>query len=176
MRKIIFLFIVSGFLFSCNETDEVNNDNIITGQVANEISDEVVGEVANGTIDEVIGEVANETTDEVITELADEVTPVTTNELNGQWNLIAVSCLCEPVNLTKGEILWNFDIVTSKLTVVNNVTESLQTILKTGTYDITVTNDKVTIQTVEYDYYFENGKLYLADDPASDGPLIEFLK
>ncbi len=164
MRKMIFLFIVSAFLFSCNETDEVTDDFTINGQVANEISDEVVGEAANGT------------TDEAITKLADEVTPVVTNELNGQWNLIAVSCLCEPVNLKKGEILWNFDIDTSKLSVENKVTESLQTFLKTGIYDITVTNNKVTIQTVEYDYYFENGKLYLADDPASDGPLIEFVK
>jgi hypothetical protein len=125
MKKLIFLFIVSGILFSCNKNDD-NNE--------------------------------------------------VTNELNGQWNLISVSCLCEPVDLETGEHIWNFDIGNSELNVVNNVTESLHTILETGTYNISVTNNKVTIQTVEYDYYFENGKLYLADNPESDGPLITFVR
>jgi hypothetical protein len=125
MKKLIFIFIVSGILFACNENDD-NNE--------------------------------------------------VTNELNGQWNLVSVSCLCEPIDLENGEHLWNFDINNSELNVVNNVTESLHTILETGTYDISVTSNKVTIQTVEYDYYFENGKLYLADNPESDGPLIAFVK
>ena len=128
MKKLIFLFIVSGILFSCNESDENNENNEVT------------------------------------------------NELDGQWNLVSVSCLCEPIDLQTGEHLWNFDINNSELNVVNNVTESLHTILETGNYDITVTNNKVTIQSVEYDYYFENGKLYLADSPESDGPLITFIK
>ncbi len=125
MKKLIFLFIVSGILFSCNESDDNNG---------------------------------------------------VTNELNGQWNLVSVSCLCEPIDLETGEHLWNFDIDNSELNVLNNVTESLHTILDTGTYDITVTNNKIVIQTVEYDYYFENGELYLADNPELDGPLITFRK
>ena len=125
MKKLIYLFIVSGILFSCNKNDD-NNE--------------------------------------------------VTNELNGQWNLIYVSCLCEPVDLETGEHIWNFDIDNNELNVVNNVTESLHTILETGTYNISVTTNKVTIQTIEYDYYFENGELYLADNPESDGPLIAFVK
>jgi hypothetical protein len=125
MKKLIFLFIVSGILFSCNKNDD-NNE--------------------------------------------------VTNELNGQWNLISVSCLCEPVDLETGEHIWNFDIDNNELNVVNNVTESLHTILETGTYNISVTTNKVTIQTIEYDYYFENGELYLADNPESDGPLITFVR
>ncbi|MGB3606547.1 MAG: hypothetical protein WA775_07430 [Psychroserpens sp.] len=125
MKKLISLFIVSGILFSCNESDD-NNE--------------------------------------------------VTNELDGQWNLVSVSCFCEPINLENGEHLWSFDINNSELIVVNNVTEPLHTLLETGTYDITVVNNNVTIQSVEYDYYFENGKLYLADNPESDGPLITFVK
>ena len=79
MKKLIFLFIVSGILFSCNKNDD-NNE--------------------------------------------------VTNELNGQWNLISVSCLCEPVDLETGEHIWNFDIDNNELNVVNNVTESLHTILE----------------------------------------------
>ena len=125
MKKLIFLFIVSGILFACNKSDEINE---------------------------------------------------VPNELNGQWNLISVSCLCEPINLETGEHLWNFDIANNELNVVNNVTETLHTILETGTYEITVANNKIAIQTVEYDYYFENGKLYLADNPELDGPLITLIK
>jgi len=98
------------------------------------------------------------------------------DELNGEWNLISVSCLCEPISLETGEHIWNFNVNDSELNVVNNVTESLHTILETGNYDITVSNDKITIQNIEYDYYFENENLYLADDPGSDGPLIRFVR
>ena len=99
-----------------------------------------------------------------------------TNPLNGEWNLVYVSCECEPVDLEVGDNIWTFDISESKLNVINNVTEQLHTILETGSYDIIVTDNKVTIQTVEYDYYLENEKLYLADHPESDGPLIEFIR
>ena len=95
---------------------------------------------------------------------------------NGVQFLFIVYCLCEPIDLEIGEHLWSFDTNNSELNVVNNVTESLHTILETGTYDITVANNKVTIQSVEYVTYFENRKLYLAIDPESDGPLITFIK
>ena len=99
-----------------------------------------------------------------------------TNELNGEWNLVYVSCECEPVDLEIGEHIWTFDLSENKLYVINNVTEQLHTILETGTYNLSVTDNTVTIQTITYDYYFENEKLYLADHPESDGPLIEFVK
>lgn len=125
MKKLIFVFILSGILCSCSDSNE--NDAI-------------------------------------------------SDELNGEWNLISVSCLCEPVQLESGQHIWNFDLDNNELNVVNNVTEPLHTILETGTYVITVTDNKVTVQNIEYDYYFENGKLYLADNPESDGPLIKFEK
>lgn len=99
-----------------------------------------------------------------------------TNELNGTWNLVHVSCECKPVDLQPGEHIWTFDLNNNELNVLNNVTESQHTILETGIYNITFTSTTVTIQEIEYDYYFENGKLYLADEPESDGPLIEFVK
>lgn len=90
--------------------------------------------------------------------------------------MVYVSCECEPVDLEIGEHIWTFGLSENKLYVINNVTEQLHTILETGIYDISVTDNKVTIQTVEYDYYFENEKLYLADHTESDSPLIEFVK
>ncbi|MDH7447111.1 hypothetical protein [Aquimarina sp. 2201CG14-23] len=96
--------------------------------------------------------------------------------LNGKWNLVYVSCECQPVDLEVGEHIWTFDLSQNKLNVQNNVTEQLHTILETGSYEINVTQNKINILATEYDYYFENNKLYLADHPESDGPLIEFVR
>ena len=98
------------------------------------------------------------------------------NDLNGKWNLISVSCLCEPINLNIGEHIWTFDISNNNLLVENNVTVQLHTLLESGNYEIKVNDNKVTIISVEYDYYFIDGKLYLADDPEVDGPIIEFVR
>jgi len=99
-----------------------------------------------------------------------------TNKLNGKWNLVNVSCECQPVDLETGEHIWTFDLSKNKLYVINNVAEQLHTIFDTGTYNITVTGNKVTILAITYDYYFKNEKLFLADHPESDGPLIKFVK
>lgn len=99
-----------------------------------------------------------------------------TSELKGEWNLISVRCLCEPINLEVGEHVWVFDLEQETLHVENNVTEKLHTILETGTYDIVVYENSITIQNIEYDFYFQNDRLYVANHPESDGPLIEYIK
>jgi len=98
------------------------------------------------------------------------------NPLQATWNLISVQCFCEPIDLEEGEQIWTFDLSASKLEVINNVVEPPHTLLETGTYDITVTDSTVLINTVVYDYYFENEMLFLADNPESDGPLIRFVQ
>ncbi len=100
----------------------------------------------------------------------------TDSELEGKWNLISVSCYCEPINLEKGEQIWIFDLSKNSLKVKNNVSEELHTILETGTYDIVLEGTKITILSIEYDYYFENGNLILSDHPESDGPLISYVR
>ena len=98
------------------------------------------------------------------------------NELNGDWNLVSVTCLCEPINLETGKHIWEFNLTENELNVTNNVSEELHTILETGTYDINVIDSKITILSIEYDFYFENEKLFLTNQPESDGPIIEFIK
>lgn len=95
--------------------------------------------------------------------------------LKGIWNLINVSCECEPVDFQIGEHVWNFNNDDGEIIVVNNPNEDLQ-ILETGTYDFIATGSKITIQSVTYDFYFENEKLFLADHPEIDGPLLEFVR
>lgn len=98
------------------------------------------------------------------------------NQLNGEWNLVMVTCECETISLEAGQNIWLFNVQESKLEVTNNVTEQLHTIPETGMYDIVLAQNKVTFKEVVYDYYFENGKLFLADHPELDGPLIEFVR
>ena len=106
---------------------------------------------------------------------SDDINQIT-NELIGDWNLISVRCFCEPINLETGEHIWKFNLTENELNVTNNVSEDLHTILKTGTYDINVIDSKITILNIEYDFYFENEKLFLTNQPESDGPIIEFIK
>ena len=80
-------------------------------------------------------------------------------ELNGIWNLVEVSCECEPSDFEIGEHVWNFNFDDRKINVVNNPEEEGQ-ILETGIYDFTVNNSEITIN-VTYDFYFNNEKLYL---------------
>jgi len=98
--------------------------------------------------------------------------------LNGKWNLISVSCECAPVDLEKGQQIWYIDTVKSKLTVENNVKEDLHTILETGEYTITIdhTNSKMEILSTNYDYWFRENDLYVADKPWVDGPLIKLVR
>lgn len=98
------------------------------------------------------------------------------NELNGEWNLVSVNCLCEPINLETGEHIWKMNLTKNELHIVNNVSEEMHTILETGTYSILVIDSKITILDVEYDFYFENGALFLTDQPESDGPIIKLIK
>ncbi|NMH87267.1 hypothetical protein [Flavivirga algicola] len=97
------------------------------------------------------------------------------NTLNGTWHLIDVTCECMPVDFQIGEHVWNFDLSNKKISVLNNPDENLQ-ILDTGDYTFTLKAKKIKILSVEYDYYFKNGNLFLSDHPEIDGPLMEFTR
>lgn len=96
--------------------------------------------------------------------------------INGKWNLINVSCECQPVNLEKGEQVWYIDSIDQKITVNNYVIKEMHTILESGEYPILLdyTKGTVKLNDVNYIYWIENEILYIADHPWSDGPLIRF--
>ncbi|MDO5978174.1 hypothetical protein [Flavivirga spongiicola] len=98
-----------------------------------------------------------------------------TDSLNGIWHLIDVTCECAPVDFQKGEHIWNFNLSSNQVSVVNNPDEPLQ-ILDTGSHNFSLKKGKITILSVEYDYYFKNGNLFLSDHPEVDGPLMEFTR
>lgn len=96
------------------------------------------------------------------------------NELQGEWYLVDISCFCEPIDLEKGESIWEFDIENSEVHIDKNTNKEGPYLFNTGSYPITVTDSTVSLSNRTYDYYFENSKLYLSDNPAVDGPLLEF--
>ena len=97
------------------------------------------------------------------------------DQLNGSWNLVEVTCFCEPSNLKDGEHVWTFNLNSKEVSVYNLNNKPLQ-ILETGTYEFDLTDSTIRINTTSYDYYFENEKLFLADRPEADGPLMEFIR
>ena len=97
------------------------------------------------------------------------------HRLSGKWNLINVTCECAPIDFEMGDHVWTFNIFSKKVTVENTIDEPLQ-ILETGTYDLEVNSAKITILSVTYDYFFDGDKLFLADRPEVDGPLMEFVR
>ena len=103
---------------------------------------------------------------------------VTIHDLNGDWNLISVSCFCVPLNLDVGDHVWTFKPSGNKLAVAHNLTDKPHTLMASGEYDITINSETkiVTVQSVEYDYFFENSDLILSDHPEVDGPMLRFVR
>lgn len=100
------------------------------------------------------------------------------NPIEGEWNLVSVYCECAPINLEIGRHIWIFDIDNNEISVQNNVTEQLHTIPETGTYQFNVSNNTIIFNGVEYEYHFENDKLYLDSNLRGliDAPIFEFVK
>ncbi|GAB5399691.1 MAG: hypothetical protein Aureis2KO_12760 [Aureisphaera sp.] len=98
-----------------------------------------------------------------------------THLLDGTWNLISVVCECAPANFEIGTHVWAINTSNNRINVVNTIDEDLQ-ILENGNYGFSLNDSTIMIQSVTYDYYFEDGKLFLADHPEVDGPLIEFVR
>ncbi len=96
--------------------------------------------------------------------------------LNGEWSLVNRSCFCDPINFVPGDNNWNFDVANQKLMVTNQTAIQSNYILPTGSYDFQYTDNQITINEIQYDYYFQEGKLYLGHQHEADGPLLEFTK
>lgn len=107
----------------------------------------------------------------------DELSDLENKGLNGKWNLISVSCECEPVNLEKGQLIWYINTVQSKLTVVNHLTDDVNG-MESGEYNITINQEdsRIEILSIDYEYWFEDSDLIIADKPWVDGPLIRLVR
>ena len=107
---------------------------------------------------------------------SDDETPPQNVLLNGKWNLVKVTCDCEPLNYDKGEHVWFIDVGENLLTILNNVEGKPHTLMPSGLYTAVESEDKIRIETTTYDFSITNGVLTLSDMPASGGPVIEFVR
>ena len=98
-----------------------------------------------------------------------------TNELAGEWHLIEVSSALMFDDFKKNKHVWDFDVDNNQVIVKNKKEEELQ-MLESGTYDIEITDNKITIESTPYDYYFSNDRLDLGYQVASDGPRLIFVR
>lgn len=111
----------------------------------------------------------------------DDTTPVP-HDLDGDWYLISVVCLCEPVSLNGGDSVWTFDVANNQMVVQNNV--PLQgTMVPADNYTIDVddANGTITFSDISgmpCNYYFENNNetLYIGCQVAVDGPLYMLIR
>lgn len=102
----------------------------------------------------------------------DDTTSIEGNPIAGIWKLVDVSCECTPPNFQANHT-WLFDLSRNKLVVDNQVDESLQ-ILDSGIYFFSLGTDTITLLDIQYEYFFEDGKLFIGHEYESDGPLMTF--
>ncbi len=97
------------------------------------------------------------------------------NPLEGKWEMKNYSAFMpeRPV-INSGEIIWTFNTSINKLDVANQIEDKYTFIQKSGTYDYTTNNDKITFDGQTFDYRFKNGELIISDKPELDGPMITF--
>lgn len=94
------------------------------------------------------------------------------NPIAGIWKMVDVSCECAPPNFQANHI-WFFDLSQNRLTVDNELDESLQ-IFDSGIYYFTLGTETITLQDLPYEYFFQNDRLHIGYQYQSDGPLMIF--
>ena len=101
------------------------------------------------------------------------------NPIIGQWTLVLFQPGFSPdENFNNGEIVWDF-INNGQVEV--KISDNLQTNSNlplgiNGIYDYTINHNKITIDTVEYEFLLNSNTLTIMDQVASDGVLLNFNK
>lgn len=110
----------------------------------------------------------------------EDVTPTLSPDLEGTWHLVFVdcdcgpACDCAPLYLDLGEYTVTFRVEAQEIMVENKVKDDFgYPLLESGTYPISVNRgERLVIEGVPYDHYFENKQLILDDAPQSTGPYV----
>lgn len=111
----------------------------------------------------------------------DDTTPVA-HELDGNWYLVSISCLCEPININGGESTWTFDVANNLMTVQNSIPVQ-GPMLASDSYMIDVDDTNTTISMEDFflelcNYQFQdnNQTLYIGCSTPIDGPLYTLIR
>jgi len=103
-----------------------------------------------------------------------------THELDGEWHLVSIVCLCPIVDLDLGESVWTFDVAAGNINVVNSVpTESYM--LAPGDHPITVddaANTMTELFGITCSYSLSNGgqTLNFGCNEVVDGPYYTLIR
>ena len=97
--------------------------------------------------------------------------------LSGKWNLVyAQYGIAGYDNFAKNDIVWTFQNMNT-VDVSINITLDAHAHLpieQNGIFNTPSTDNKITLEGTEYDYYFEDNKLIISNNPQADGPLYRF--
>ncbi len=97
--------------------------------------------------------------------------------IDGRWSMISYSCgLLGGGQFEEGENVWTIDSSAKTLIIDKTSKSKLGCVMESGTFDITVTEDKFVIGTTGYDYRIDGDSLLLSDMPEVDGPSFTLVK
>jgi hypothetical protein len=100
---------------------------------------------------------------------------VADENLNGSWTMtVYVAFMPALPELNPGDVVWRFDVANEKLHIQNQVAAAYPFLHPTGSYEISLTAETVTIDAIVYDYFFQDGRLIIQDHPELDGPVMVF--
>ncbi len=97
--------------------------------------------------------------------------------IDGRWSMISYSCgLLGGGQFGQGENVWTIDANAKTLIIEKTAKNILGCVMESGTYDITVAEDKFIIGTTAYDYRIDGDSLLVSDMPEVDGPAFTLVK
>jgi len=104
----------------------------------------------------------------------EDETPVPLSDLDGEWHLVSISCLCPTAEFEIGESIWTFDVAGGTLDVDNSVQVEGYA-LQSGAYGITVDETNGTISEISglgcnYEVETDGEVLNIMCQVATDGP------
>lgn len=109
-------------------------------------------------------------------EKMEEIKEVQETEVLSTWTLIKFEPGFSPIkNYDEGLILWTFR-ENQELNVSIDEEVDSNPIKSTGKYTFSISEGKITIDNLEFDYNIENDTLIISDNPAADGFRATFVK
>lgn len=105
---------------------------------------------------------------------ADDSQPI---DLSGSWNLLSFQCcLLESEEFDRGDVIWTFNADNTVDVRINTILieNSQLPIQEDSSLPYSSTSSTITLESIEYDYFFEEGQLFLTDEPEVDGSIIIF--
>lgn len=98
------------------------------------------------------------------------------NSLIGEWSLMTFEPGFSPMETySKGDIIWKFQ-QTNTLNIQMSDNVKVSPIKKEGIYEFSVSQNRISVHKVSYDYSIDTDTLIISDNPSADGFKATFLR